>query len=219
DIDSPGGQVVPSKAIAERIEGLDVPAVALVRGCAASGAYWIASACDKVVADDLSMIGSIGVILPHVEISGLAQRVGVRYDGIKAGEFKDMGSPFRPFTERERKLLTEDLGKVHDAFQQAVAKNRSLSAEEVAAVSQGLMYSGRRALQLKLVDEIGGMDRAKALVEEAAGVTGCEVTEYKPKKGLLEKLFSRREEAYGAGQAFVSGALEQLRAEGALRLE
>jgi len=117
EIDSPGGVVVPSAEITRYVKEIELPKVALVRGYPASGAYEIASGCDKIVAHEYSLVGSISVILAHVEISKLAERHGIGYDGVQAGQYKDMGNIFRPFTKEERKILKEAIGIIEEMGQ------------------------------------------------------------------------------------------------------
>lgn len=102
DIDSGGGMVVPSKKIAERVKSIEVPTVALVNNCAASGAYWIASACDVIVSDHYSMIGSISVVSQQMKLGRLAEKLGVKSEVFKTRKFKDMVNQFRESSEEEK---------------------------------------------------------------------------------------------------------------------
>ncbi|HOX27629.1 MAG TPA: signal peptide peptidase SppA [bacterium] len=160
EINSPGGSVVPSKEIADAVRALRMPTVAWVRDLAASGAYWIASACDRIVADPCSGVGSIGVISTHIEFSELMKKYGVSYEGFKTGEFKDMGVPFRKFTSSERKSLQSHINKIHEMFVKSVAENRGLDPGSISDAANGNLYLGEEAKRLGLVDRLGSRREA-----------------------------------------------------------
>jgi len=161
EINSPGGAVLPSKEIADAIRAAGAPTVAWVRDVAASGAYWAASACDRIVADHMSSVGSIGVISTHLEFSELMKKFGVGYEGFKSGEFKDMGVPFRKISEKERRAIKEHIDKIHDRFVASVAENRGLEKKQVEKLADGRIFLGDEAKSLGLVDRLGG--RAEAI--------------------------------------------------------
>ena len=211
DIDSPGGSVVPSEEIAEYIKGIKIPTVALIRDVGASGAYWIASACHIIVANKYSRIGSIGVILPHVEISRLADKYGISYDGIQSGKYKDMGSMFRPFTDEERKILQDELDEAHEGFIQAIAENRELDTQKVRLLANGLTYHGSKAIRLGLIDAMGGIDKAVEIIEKVGNFKHDEIIDYKPKeKGMLSLLSGIGAEARNIGSHMAQGFLETI---------
>lgn len=167
EINSPGGAVVASKEIADAVKAMPMPTVAWIRDCGASGAYWVASACRRIVADQCSTIGSIGVLSPHLEFSELMKKHGVRYEGFKAGDLKDMGVPFRKTTENEKKIINSQLRKLHDLFIADVADNRAMEVKEMRKLSRGQVFLGAEAKELGLVDKIGGRDEA---------IRQCEIT-------------------------------------------
>ena len=197
EIDSPGGMVVPSKEIGDKIKSIEVPTVALVRGCAASGGYWIASACDQIVVNSLSTIGSIGVIISHINYAELADMLGVQYDGIKAGEFKDMGNPFREFTDEERELLQKELDQTHETFIKEIAANRSMAFEDVKKLASGLTYTGSTAFDLRLVDKLGGQNDAAAWIEEKAGFKNSQVVNFEKKSNFPLRLLGQFASTFG----------------------
>jgi len=153
--------VLPSKEIADAIRAAGAPTVAWVRDVAASGAYWAASACDRIVADPMSSVGSIGVISTHLEFSELMKKFGVGYEGFKSGEFKDMGVPFRKISEKERRAIKEHIDKIHDRFVASVAENRGLEKKQIEKLADGRIFLGDEAKSLGLVDRLGG--RAEAI--------------------------------------------------------
>jgi protease-4 len=139
---------------------------------AASGGYYLAAAATRIVANPGTLTGSIGVIMQLAEIEGLLRKVGVRYEVIKAGRFKDSASFARPMTPEERAILQAVLDDMHDQFVMAIADGRRLGKEQVRALADGRVYSGRMAKDLGLVDDLGGLDEAIRIAGELAGISG-----------------------------------------------
>src|SRR3989338_6986417 len=188
EINSPGGTVVASREVANYVKSLSEkkPVVAWIREMGASGAYWIASGADVIIADEMSITGSIGVLSSYLEFSGLLEKYGVRYERLVAGELKDVGSPYRDLTEAEKKLMNVKLKKIQDLFVKDVAENRKLDAAQINEIRQGFFYLGIEAVDLGLVDVLGGREEAIAKAKEIAGIADGKVVEYKPKKSILE---------------------------------
>src|SRR4051794_36914845 len=132
-IESPGGGVAPSQEIYNAIRKLheEKPVIASLGGLAASGGYYIASACDTIVANPGTLTGSIGVIMQLGNVQELLQKIGVQAEVLKAGEHKDMGSPVRPMTDAERGLFQQMLDSVHAQFISAVAAGRQMDESKV----------------------------------------------------------------------------------------
>ncbi|MEW5946862.1 MAG: signal peptide peptidase SppA [bacterium] len=160
EINSPGGAVVSCREIADAIKAAKMATVAWVRDLGASGAYWIASACKRIVADPCSTVGSIGVLSHHLEISELMKRYGVRYEGFKSGQYKDMGIPFRKTTEKERGMINEHLRSLHETFVNEIARNRGMDVSKVKRISKGQVFLGDEAKKIGLVDKTGGREEA-----------------------------------------------------------
>lgn len=174
-IDSPGGVVGPSQEIYEairRVRAKDKPVVASLGAVAASGGYYIAAAADRIVANPGTLTGSIGVIMHLAELEGLFKKIGVRYEVIKSGRYKDLGSFARRMTQDERRLLQDLLDDVHLQFVEAVAEGRGLDREAVLALADGRIFSGRQARGLQLVDALGGLQEAVELAAELGGIPG-----------------------------------------------
>ena len=169
EIDSPGGLVVPSKEIADKIKSIKVPKIAQIRGCGASGAYWVASACDKIIANDMSIVGSIGVRSGYLEFSDLLKKYGVKYNNLNAGKFKGAGDPFSELTEDQRKYLEDHINETHEYFIKSVAKNRNMDIENLRKIADGRIFSGLKGKELGLVDELGGLETALKICEERLG--------------------------------------------------
>ncbi|MEW6201761.1 MAG: signal peptide peptidase SppA [bacterium] len=187
EINSPGGAVVASKEIGDAIKAAGLITVAWIRDVGASGAYWIASACNRIVADPCSTVGSIGVFSPHLEISELMKKYGIKYEGFKSGNFKDMGVPFRKSNEKEKKLITEHLRKLHDIFIKEIAENRGLEMKVVKKISQGQVYLGEEAKRIGLVDKLGGREEVVRQCEIAGNFRSLMVVDI---EDFREEFFS-----------------------------
>src|ERR1043166_8862897 len=132
-IDSPGGAVAPTQEIYEEIEKLKKkkPVIASFGGMAASGGYYIGSACDQIVANPGTLTGSIGVIMQLTNVEELMRKVGVKGVNVKSGANKDIGSPFIPLSPEGRDILQSLVDNVHSQFVTAVAKGRSMEEARV----------------------------------------------------------------------------------------
>ena len=195
EINSGGGAPVASSDIASAVADLDKPVVAWIRDVGASGAYWIASSADHVVAHELSITGSIGVQGSYLEFSGLLDDYNISYERMVAGRYKDTGTPLRELTPTERTLLHNKLDVMHDFFIQAVATNRNLSVTQVEEVADGMYVLGLEALDAKLVDELGGRDQVIAYLEEVLDEE-IEAT-YMRQKSSFSSLFSSVSQDHG----------------------
>ncbi len=169
DIDSPGGEPVAAEEIAAAIETSGKPSVAWVRQYAASGAYWIASAADTIVASANSDVGGIGVTMSYLDNVAQNEQEGLRYNDLSSAKSKDTGSPDRPLTDEEIALLKRDVDIVHQNFVDTVARNRELDREAVALLADGSTVLGRMALEHGLIDTIGGQAEAYGTLREAIG--------------------------------------------------
>ncbi len=175
-IDSPGGAVVPSMEIYEEIlklrEETGVVVVASFASVAASGAYLIACGCDTIVSHPGSITGSIGTVLSYPVASGLLDKVGVRYEVIKSGEYKDVGNWARNVTPKEREMLQNLIDDSYRQFADIVSENRGIPLMELIRISQGQIYTGAQAKELGLVDVLGNYYDAIDLTAEMAGIEG-----------------------------------------------
>lgn len=184
EINSPGGGAVASDEIAAEIKKVNKTTVAWVREIGTSGAYWIASSTDHVVANRMSITGSIGVIASYLGFAGFIEEHNVTYERLVSGKYKDLGSPFKELTPEERMLFQKSLDAVNDYFIDEVAKNRNLSRKEVERLATGQFYLGAEALKLGLVDELGSRDEVKKYVEAQIGQE-ADFVKYKREKGFL----------------------------------
>ena len=174
-IDSPGGGVVVSQEIYNAVknarkEGKKV--VASMGTVAASGGYYVAAAADRIVANPGTLTGSIGVKMEFANIEKLLEKIGVRGMVVKAGEYKDVGSPFREMSAQEKKILQDVIDDVHSQFIKAVAEGRNMQEAEVRAIADGRIFTGRQALDLKLVDQLGDLADSIKIAGELVGIHG-----------------------------------------------
>jgi len=184
-IDSPGGGVVPSQEIHDAVQRVrnkqNKTVVASMGTVAASGGYYIAAAADWIIANPGTLTGSIGVIMELVNLEGLLKKVGVEGIVVKSGHYKDIGSPFRRMSADDRRILQAVMDDVHDQFIEAVAEGRSLDVAAVRALADGRIFTGRQAVDAKLVDELGDLDDAVRIAAEMVGIKG-EPSVVEPKK-------------------------------------
>lgn len=183
-IDSPGGGVGPAQEIHAEVKRTrkEKKVVASVGSVAASGGYYIACAAETIVANPGSITGSIGVIVESLNAEELLKKIGLRSNVVKSGKHKDIGSPLRPMTEQDRRLLQGLLDNIHEQFIQAVAEGRNLPPEKVKPLADGRVFSGEQAKDLGLVDALGSLEDALLLAAETAGIRGEPEILYPEKK-------------------------------------
>ena len=191
-IDTPGGAVAPAQEIYSEIMRLraEKKIVYVSMGTvAASGGYYIACAADYVLANPGTLTGSISAVMAFNNIEELSNKVGIKPAVIKSGKFKDVGSPMRAMKREERELLQSVVDDVHKQFVNTVAKGRKLSVSEVNKIADGRIMTGQQALNLKLVDEMGGLEKTINLLAKKIGVQGRpQVIEAKDKTPFFDWL-------------------------------
>jgi len=174
-LDSPGGGVAASQEIYEavrRVRDAGKPVVASLGGVAASGAYYVACAADSIVSNPGTLTGSIGVIMTFPNTEELFRKVGLRFDVVKTGKFKDIGSMSRPMTDDERRLLEQVLGNVYEQFVDAISEGRGLDRAEILPLADGRIFSGDQALEYGFVDRMGDLDDSIRLAARMAAIEG-----------------------------------------------
>lgn len=173
-INSPGGVVAPSQSIYQTLNQLraedGVPVVASIGSVGASGGYYVALGADSILALPGSVTGSIGVIMEYPNVEELLGKVGVQMEVVKAGEQKDLGSPFRSMGPEDREILSSMITDVHEQFIEAVAERRDMSVDAVRPMADGRVLSGRQAMEAGLVDRLGNLDDALAVAGRLAGL-------------------------------------------------
>ena len=169
DIESNGGTVDGMAALGDAIRGSHKPVVAYVDAVAASAAYWAATGADTIFASRNSDVGSIGVTMSYLDYSDQNAKEGIKYISLSSGKFKDAGDPDKPLTEEEKELFMRDVGIIHDNFVKVVADYRNLDIEKVREIADGSTVLGETALELGLIDRIGGFYDVKDYLAEMLG--------------------------------------------------
>ncbi|MCP1198893.1 signal peptide peptidase SppA [Notoacmeibacter sp. MSK16QG-6] len=182
-IDSPGGTSVGGEAIHDAIRKIAIkkPVVAQVGTLAASAGYMIAAAADHIVARQSSIVGSIGVLVQYPNVERGLDMIGIEMDAVKSSPLKAEPSPFNPTTQAEREVLQKVVDDIYEWFVALVAERRPLSLGETRTLADGSVFSGRQALENKLVDALGGEDAAVEWLESKGIAKDLAIVEWKPK--------------------------------------
>jgi len=208
-IDSPGGGVAPSQEIYQAVRQLRnrKKVVVSMGAVAASGGYLIATAADKIMANPGTITGSISAVMHFANVEELLKKVGVRSSVVKSGKFKDIGSPTREMTREERELIQGIVDDIFDQLVTTISENRKIPLEKVVTLADGRIFSGRQALDLDLVDELGGLQDAVLLAGRLSNIEGKPAVVHALKKRtglwryLLENLASVVAEKIGTRAA------------------
>jgi len=194
-INSPGGTVQATEVMYERIQRLrndsGKPVIACITDLGASGGYYVACAAERIIAQPSSITGSIGVMIQTVSLAGTMKMLGIRSDAITSGPMKDMGSPLKDLTREQREIFQGMVDEFHDRFVEVVAAGRGkLTPQQVRALADGRVYTGRQAQRLGLVDELGSLDDAVRQAKAAAGVQTARVVMYHRPLGYRANTYS-----------------------------
>lgn len=171
-IDSPGGTVAGSERLFNALRELSAkkPTVATVRGIAASGGYLAAMGAERIVAQETSLVGSIGVLFQYPNLTRLLDTVGVKMETVKSAPLKASPNPFEPTTPAAEAAVQALVGSSFDWFRRVVSERRTLEGQPLQQVTDGRVFTGKQALDMRLVDEIGGEKQAVAWLEREKGV-------------------------------------------------
>jgi protease-4 len=183
-INSPGGAVGPSQEILREVEKLrrEKKVVASLGTLAASGGYYVACGADLIMANPGTATGSIGVVMQFANAEQLTKKLGLNLFSLKAGRYKDVGSPFRSMTPEEKAYLQKLLDNIYQQFLRDVARNRKIPLEKMRRLAEGRIYTGEEAKNLGLVDEFGNLPDA---IEKAGRLGGI--------KGKVEAVYPEKE--------------------------
>ncbi|MBN1213240.1 MAG: signal peptide peptidase SppA [candidate division Zixibacteria bacterium] len=173
-INSPGGGVAISQEVYDATLRLrnEKPVVAAMASVAASGGFLIACGADRIIANPGTLTGSIGVIMQYYTYYDLFDKVGLGTATIKSGELKDVGDPTRPMTEQDEMMLRSVVMDSYEQFVEVVAEGRQMEKESVYPLADGSIFTGLQALNLGLVDTLGGLKEAVDLAAELAELKG-----------------------------------------------
>lgn len=194
EIDSPGGTPYASKEIADSIKKVKKPTVAQIREHGTSGAYWVASACKKIIADPLSSIGGIGTRADRIDLSELAKKIGIRIDSFVKGEYKGVGSPYSELSEKEKKFIEEHVETFNEYFIAEVKRNRKIKDNKTLRdITSGKSYLGKDALDLGLIDYLGGREKALQVASDLAGVNlySIRIKDSTQRPGLMLRILKK----------------------------
>ena len=203
ELNTPGGEVLPSDDVRRAAAEFDGPTVAYATDLCASGGYWIASGCDELWAHDASLVGSIGVVGSRPNAAELADKLGISYEQFTAGEYKDAGIPLREIEEDEREYLQGIIDGYYEQFVETVSEGRGMDPEAVRD-TEARVYLGTDAAEIGLVDDLGTGADVEARVGELIG-EDVELQEFTPERGLAERLGIGAERvAFAAGSGVAS---------------
>jgi protease-4 len=197
-INSPGGAVGPAQEILREVEKIRTKKkiVASLGTVAASGGYYIASGANLIMANRGTATGSIGVIMQFTNVEALTKKVGLDFFNLKAGRYKDVGSPFRPMTPEDKAYLQGLLDNIYQQFLSDVARNRKIPLAKMKDLAEGRIYSGEEAKQVGLVDEFGNLPDAIERAGRLGGIKGKVKAVYPEKESfsLLRLLLGQEAE-------------------------
>jgi protease-4 len=194
-VNSPGGGVAASEEIYREVKRIrddkKKRIVASIESVGASGAYYVSSATNKIYADKGSIVGSIGVIAEWVNYGDLLHWAKLKDVTMKAGEFKDTGSPTRDMTPAEKEYLQSLIDNMHGQFIQAVADGRKTKFDDIKAIANGKVWTGEQALSMKLIDQVGDFQAAVDDTAKSVGIKGepVLVRPERDRKTVLDVLF------------------------------
>jgi protease-4 len=175
-VNSPGGGVAASEEIYREVKRIRSEKkkriVVSIETVGASGAYYVASGCDKIYADQGSIVGSIGVIAQCVNYGDLLKWAKLKDVVIKTGEFKDTGNPSRDLTPNEQVYMQALIDNMFGQFVQAVADGRGMKVEDVKSIANGKVWTGQQAMSMKLIDGVGDFETAVSETAKSVGITG-----------------------------------------------
>jgi protease-4 len=199
-INSPGGSVTASDIMYQRVKRFrqarpGVPTIAVIEDLGTSGGYYIASACQTIWAHPTSITGSIGVIVQTVSFAGTMEKLGITARAITSGPLKDMISPLKPLDDRDAKVVQEMVNGFYERFVEVVAAGREgkLTPQQVRQLADGRVYTGKQALENRLVDCLGYMDDALAAAKTASGQSRVKVVMYDRPLGYRANAYSQGE--------------------------
>jgi len=200
-VNSPGGSALASETIWRELELTKKvkPVIVSMGDYAASGGYYISCMADSIFAEPNTLTGSIGVfaVLPNLQ-GFFKNKLGITFDGVKTGQYADLGTATRPLTPVEQKFIQNAIDSIYSTFKSRVVNGRKLPQSVVDSIAQGRVWSGVQAKQLGLVDRLGGLNEAIASAAKMAKVSSYRLREYPEVKEPLERLMSSLGDKTGA---------------------
>src|SRR5690625_1965584 len=208
NMNTPGGGVVESAEIHARLveiqEQYNKPIYVSMGNTAASGGYYVSAPADKIVAHPATLTGSIGVIMESINYAELADKLGIDFNTIKSGEFKDIMSASRTMTDDEEEILQTMIDELFDEFVQVIVEGRGMSEDEVRTLADGRIYTGKQAQENGLIDEVGSLEDTISFMENEQNLENAHVVQYEVNQGFwgllnysAQNLFSKDSELQG----------------------
>lgn len=195
EINSPGGGVTASDEMHQSIldfkKNTGKPVVVSMGDTAASGGYYISTAADRIVANETTLTGSLGVIFELNNFSEAAHRYGIKQVVIKSGKYKDIGNAFREMKPEEREIFQSIVDDSYSEFVDVISEGRDIPKDRVREIADGRPYSGSQAKELGLVDSFGDLDEASAIAGKLARTKDITVVRYVQEPTLVETLLAR----------------------------
>ncbi len=202
-VNSPGGGLTASDVIhheVTQVQAAGKPVVVWVGDLAASGGLYVSASADWIVGSPTALVGSIGVIMHHMMIKEMMDKIGVKIEPIKSTSMKDIGSPFRDMTPEERQYFADLINDFHERFVSLVAEGRKLEVEKVRELASGKIYTAQQSLDYGLIDQIGYFDDAVAKAKELAGLKNPTMIQFKEPFDI-EAMFKKMPFGSSAGGA------------------
>lgn len=206
-INSGGGSAYASEQIWHYVEMLkkEKPVVVSMGGMAASGGYYISSGANWIVAEPTTLTGSIGIFGMFPDFSGLlTEKLGVKFDEVKTNKHSAFGTPARPFNEEEMRYLNNYIDRGYALFRSRVAQGRKMKVEQVEKIAQGRVWLGQDALKVKLVDELGGLDKAVTKAAQLAKLKEYHTAAYPGKTSWVDQLLNNL-----SGESYINAQARQ----------
>src|SRR3990167_8793042 len=190
EVDSPGGGITASDIIYNNVMKFKAntkkKVVVYMQDIATSGGYYISSAADAIIAHPTTITGSIGVIMPLINVAELINRYGIKDSSIASGDMKEIGSPLKPMSPEENAVLKNIIDEMYMQFVNVVSTGRKLDIETVKKIADGRIYTGKQALENGLVDQLGYLEDAISLSKKLAGLTEATIIRYEKHYGLAD---------------------------------
>jgi protease-4 len=198
-VNSPGGSAYGSEQIWREVVMLknEKPVIVSMGDYAASGGYYISCAADSIVADPTTLTGSIGIfgMFPNME-NLLTDKLGVHFDMVKTNKFADMGSINRPFNADEKAIMQKYINNGYELFVKRCADGRGMTVEAIKKIAEGRVWTGAKAKELGLVDELGGLDRALEIAAQKADIEAYSVINYPNEENAFAALLNKSKNNY-----------------------
>ncbi|NDW08531.1 signal peptide peptidase SppA [Dysgonomonas sp. 520] len=195
-VNSRGGSAYASEQIWKAVSEVKAkkPIVVSMGDYAASGGYYISCNANKIVAQPATLTGSIGIFGMFPNVEGLTKKIGLSFDKVKTNRYSDFGDFTRPMRDDEKRLLQAYVERGYDLFLTRCADGRKMPKDSLALIAEGRVWSGKQALKLGLVDELGGLEKAISIAAELAELTDYSTTEYPHKKEFFETILNSNQE-------------------------